>query len=247
MTEPKEQPVDVEKGDLCVNDKQQTSSKQRSLAIFVGCLVGLAALVTGVAVELNNNNNKSSTTSESTTTSTSTTANLFSASPDRPFNATVPLFTEDVVQGYRSPDEMEGDLTQMVQLLLNQALINNEENYNRYHRGQDEDAAEEDGAAAGAPQEFAPAAPMADEGSTASDGGNSRVQDEDSDFGSNNQEEGVEEGDLIVADETHGTYIGMFGNVYSDTHSSLCGLWRQVGRMGSQYGRGTCQDYHAAH
>jgi hypothetical protein len=117
-----------------------------------------------------------------------------------PFSATVELLTEDVLRGYETEEELEEALANAARFLLNIVVQRNANGYDdgvTYYDGPDFEVLEGD--VERSPEE----APSAE--AVMGDATTGEVGDDVNDYGTNNQEDGVEEGDLIVSDGMNGT------------------------------------------
>lgn len=119
-------------------------------------------------------------------------------SSNSPFEVKLPMFNEEIKEGYNNTEELKEDLRNAAKFLLNNVLNRNtgKEGYGSVGFGQRNPnigvmPVFEDAPMAGAPPEAA-----RDESKA--------VGDDFDDYGSNNQEEGVEEGDMIVSNGENG-------------------------------------------
>lgn len=167
------------------------SSRRRNLYIlgatlaFLLALLGLAAFTISFPIircsDDNNSQVKAPTPGDDDETSDQ---KVYVSAEDSPFNVTLSLFTADIARGYQDPVEIEDDLENVARFLLNSVLSSN--------TGGDEKSSENFRQPVFADEG------MAEDTSFMGDGGG--LGDDFSDYGSNNQEEDVEEGDLIVSD-----------------------------------------------
>lgn len=129
----------------------------------------------------------------------STTETQFFHSNKGPFDAKIPLWSQNITDGYVSREDLENDLQQLAMFLLNDAISSNQYAGRDYGGYVKEESLEMDGVNAEAPEM------VADEGATAdmaSDGGTGGSVADATDFGTNNQELNVDRADLIKSDGT---------------------------------------------
>jgi len=107
-----------------------------------------------------------------------------------PFNASMEFFSKDILNVYNSSDQLSYDIEQAAYFMLNQVV----------ERNSQQDTSGQPGATfATADGESGNSAGIA--------AGKSAVGNDVNDYGTNNQENQVEEGDVIVSDGTHGMII----------------------------------------
>lgn len=107
-----------------------------------------------------------------------------------PFNASMEFFSKDILNGYNSSDQLSNDIEQAAYFMLNQVV----------ERNSQQDTSGQPGATfATADGESGNSAGIA--------AGKSAVSNDVNDYGTNNQENQVEEGDVLVSDGTHGMTI----------------------------------------
>jgi hypothetical protein len=151
----------------------------------------------------NNNNNSSSSNNNSTTTNSSnnsdtTTTNSSNTTTtnsnvsqterqylvkDGPLGYSIPLFGPEVVQGYENADELASDIENVARFLVSSTIQRDDIRYSVVGGGESGDFV------VSAP---APAPPLPAVGDSATD------------YEGNNQEFGIDQGDYIVSDGTHG-------------------------------------------
>jgi hypothetical protein len=151
-----------------------------------------------------------------------------------PFKVQLAMISEDITRGYKDSADIEEDLGNVARFLLNNVLHRNTGKQGYEHVGMGrrnpnvfmtwEDVAV--AAPVPAAADVAESAPQQD-----------KVADDFDDYGSNNQEEGVEEGDMIVSDGENGKQFRISLEAIEnqpcltrDTHRalsySLHGIWR---------------------
>jgi hypothetical protein len=186
--------------------KPSAASKSFPLWKIAAAILALGLVVFAIAFPVvrsrddHNNNNNNNTSGGSGTIDTGNEENSPSTSQAReytstggPFNVTLGLFSKEIVGGYSDSESLENDLSNAAMFLLNGLIKRN--------TGQIESDSGTDG---GPKEEFAgEGAPVAADGGT---GGDSAIGDLD-EFGQNNQEDDVEEGDMMVSNGAIGTFV----------------------------------------
>lgn len=117
------------------------------------------------------------------------------------FDVKLNLFHKDIVNGYSDTQTLEDDLSNAAKFLINGVVKRNTEQSSYDHTGTGAPSVE-GGDDAGTEPEVAESAPVSDESMT-SDTPSSGLND----FGQNNQENDVEEGDMMVSNGEIGKYI----------------------------------------
>lgn len=119
-----------------------------------------------------------------------------------PFYPNLTLFNENITQGYTSKEDLERDVEAAAYFLVNQAIKRElgVPGYGHYYMENDGGGWRE-----GMPPMMANSGAPESMAKDDTDGG-SAAADEDSltDYGTNNQEDDVEEGDVVVSDGEHG-------------------------------------------
>jgi len=128
------------------------------------------------------------------------------AAGEGPFNTTLGLFNQDITRGYSSVEELRTDLEQAAWFLLNEVVRRNTGDQAYYGGGGGYYPMPARGFNDGTQEIAIDAVPSAD--STSSYGGDTGGVPEDlTDYGTNNQEQGVEEGDVVVSDGDLGEFF----------------------------------------
>lgn len=146
----------------------------------------------------------------------------FYVSTDGPFNVTLRLFDKFVAQGYADDAELERDITNAAYFVVNQVIKANigVPGYDYWYGGR-------------IPR---PVMSPGDEADFTAEGSDSGVADDLDDYGTNNQEEDVEEGDVVVSDGEFGESVWSLTSFVARHHQafrhslfifcSLCCVWR---------------------
>jgi hypothetical protein len=198
-----EEEQDVEQGEDAAPTLTREPSGWRRKLLIIGVPLLAVALVLAIVLPLTlkpvsrtSGLSDSSSNNGGAANSTIPQLNL----PDGPFDTNLAAFSQDVTRGYSSLQDLELDLQSAAYFLLNQVTKRNTGVYGYgnvgFGRGFPEsmpvnDAAPVDGAA----QTPTSAPPV----------GNNL-----DDYGTNNQEKNIEEGDLVVSDGTYGTFSMAF-------------------------------------
>jgi hypothetical protein len=114
-----------------------------------------------------------------------------------PINATLEVLGNDTVHGYKNDEDFQNDLGQAANLFVGNTILTNVENFGTTN------------GVAGGGTASSGATPESDSGAATFNSAAAspqKVSDGTNDFGTNNQEKGVEEGDMIVSDGVNGTW-----------------------------------------
>jgi hypothetical protein len=200
----------VIKQDEFDKDEQQSKSWTRKKYLTLLAILAAVAVVVvpiAVALSIKVKNVSSEEGVDEDIDETGTYANTTMTEIAAPFNTSLKYFNKEILQGYETSDELSVDLEQAAWFLLNQIVDRNTgENYHQPPWNErDSDIAD-----TGMPIDG-----VFDEGMSEAAPGVGAVPDDVSDFGTNNQEEFVEEGDVIVSDGDHvyaayGDYIAIW-------------------------------------
>lgn len=183
------------------HDSKATPSPKRRVWPALGALafLGIVVFIVGFSITYVNENKNDSGDGDGTVEPPEKVKYEYVSSTN-PFKVKLSMFDQDIARGYTNSSELEEDLGNVARFLLNNVLNRNlgKSGYGHVGIGQRNPNmpfptfGEED-------MDFAAGAPemVADESKNA-------VGDEFDDYGTNNQEEGVEEGDVIVSDGENG-------------------------------------------
>jgi hypothetical protein len=204
--------LDVEKGGSDVLPEGPTTASRASHKSFPLWKIAAAILALGLVVfaiafpvarsrdDDNNNTNGISGTidTDKEENSPSTSQAREYTSNGGPFNVTLGLFSKEIVGGYSDSESLENDLSNAAMFLLN-GLIKRNTGQMGSDSGTDMPVESE----GGPKEEFAEGAPVAADGGA----GDDTAVGDLNDFGQNNQEDDVEEGDMMVSNGAVGTFI----------------------------------------
>lgn len=142
----------------------------------------------------NVNNSDSSTTNKNSSSTFFQTNNAF-------VNSTIEVMSASITEGYATEEELEESIQNAVNFQL--GII-----YNNMNRGTISNGSETADGSDSAKQEPTQDASLADGNTESSTTGGAAAKSPQGDsFDTNNQEQGVEEGDMIVSDGNYGTYF----------------------------------------
>lgn len=177
--------------------KDVGSSNKKWWIIGGVAIFGLVILVLAVALPLALITPASMTSTGGSITTIETSSTVYT-STDGPFNVSLGLFNEGITRGYDSEAELKDDLANAAYFLLNQAVKRNA-GVKGY-----------ESVGFGFGQQILTIGAPTDEAAQSDGAVNKGVGNNLNDFGTNNQESGVEEGDLIVSDGTLGKLIELW-------------------------------------
>jgi hypothetical protein len=201
-------PLEVAKGSADEREQpKETIQGRRQVWILLGLMALVAfciALPIGLVKSRDNNNDK-----ELEATS-STGASKEFVSSNSTFQVRLALFNADIANGYANEEELKEDLRNAARFLLNNVIQRNigitDGNGNfgyPIYPAEGDTTVSGNSTSASRPQ--ASCSDSTDDTSQVASGG--KAEGDGSDFGTNNQEKGVEEGDAIVSDGVNGKRI----------------------------------------
>lgn len=183
---------EVQEGPSNSSVSSPASNARKRWFIAVATLLALTGVILAIAIPVSrkNDHEKLSIASDEDSNMDGTVQQTAKATADITgyFNSSFSLFGEDITNGYISPDEFKSDLRNVARFLLDSVVKRN--------------LGSEVNNAAGGDLEVEPGVGVAAEGSN-SDMRAPDVGDNVNDFGTNNQEDSVEEGDIIVSNGRH--------------------------------------------
>lgn len=189
---------EVQEGPSNSSVSSPASNARKRWFIAVATLLALTGVILAIAIPVSrkNDHEKVSIASDEDSNMDGTVQQTAKATADITgyFNSSFSLFGEDITNGYISPDEFKSDLRNVARFLLDSVVKRN--------------LGSEVNNAAGGDLEVEPGVGVAAEGSN-SDMRAPDVGDNVNDFGTNNQEDSVEEGDIIVSNGRHGMWKSM--------------------------------------